>query len=323
MAVGGGRRGGRRRERASCIGLVLLALVAAPAPAAAQPESWRPAKNDSDPEPNFQDGIAAGLEGGLPLFACRGAVAGGIHLGRIRRDFPACHIGYGGQEVEVAPYEVLGVTWREATGNQAPNYSLVAGYEQVDMAANRIGTAPLYPCRTPFQGGVHLGQARAGERGCSVGFGGNQVVVWTYEVLAAAPMLTWVVGTPRSIPESAIAGGAEKSEPFFVCRAAGPSGLHPGKVKRTSLGCSIVSQGSEAVVDRFEVLVPRWIQANAGSVPVAAMPSGRENGANQYVCRARSRNTVQVGKVNEQLTGCHVGMDGREVVFKDYEVLGQ
>ena len=298
---------------------LLLAATIVPTQAA----TWRAAQNDAELEVNFTDAIAAGVENGLPLAACRGPLAGGVQVGRIRRDFTTCHVGYGGREVEASPFEMLGTAWQEATGPQAPNDSLVAGYELVEREPNRISTNRLHPCRTGFQGGVHLGQTRSGERGCSIGFGGKQIVAWVYEVLSAAPMLTWVVSTPRSIPETAIVGGSEKGEPFFVCRAASLAGLHPGKVKRSSLGCSIVTQGNEAVVDRFEVLVSRWIQANGGSVPVAAMPSGRENSGSQYVCRTRSRNTVQVGKVSEQLNGCHVGMDGREVIFKDYEVLGQ
>jgi hypothetical protein len=313
-----------RAQLGACLGLALALSGAATALAAeARPELWRPVQNEGDAEAVFQDAIAAGIENNFPLYVCRGAVAGNMHLGRIRRDFAACHIGYGGREIEAAPYEVLSVTWREAQGADAPPESLVAGYEQVEPEPGKLTTNRLYPCRTLFQGGMHLGQTRAGERGCSVGYGGKQVVVWTYEVLAAAPMLTWAVGTPRSIPDSAIAGGSEKGEAFYVCRAASVAGVHPGKVKRSSLGCSIVSQGGEAVVDRFEVLVPRWVPANGGSVPVGALPSGREYGAIQFICRARSRNTVQVGKVNEALNGCHVGMDGREVVFKDYEVMGQ
>ncbi len=298
---------------------MLLAVASMPTNAA----TWRSAQNDAELDLNFTDAIVAGMENGLPLFACRGALAGSVHVGRIRRDFVTCHIGYGGREVEASPFETLGVTWQEATGSQAPGDSLVAGYEQVGQDFGRINANRLYPCRTAFQGGIHLGQTRSGERGCSIGYGGKQIVAWAYEVLAASPILTWVVSTPRSIPETAIIGGSEKGESFFICRAASLAGLHPGKVKRSSLGCSIVTQGNEAVVERFEVLVPHWTQANGGTVPVAAMPSGRENSGTQYVCRARSRNTVQVGKVSEQLSGCHVGMDGREVIFKDYEVLGQ
>lgn len=303
--------------------MVLLTLLLATAAGPAQAATWRAAQNDAELDVNFIDAVAAGVETGLTLATCRGPLAGGVHVGRVRRDFTTCHIGYGGREVEVSPFEMLGVVWQEAAGVQTPNDSLVAGYELVEREPNHIATNRLYPCRTRFQGGVHLGQTRSGERGCSIGFGGKQIVVWVYEVLSAAPMLSWVVSTPRSVPETAIVGGSEKGESFFVCRAASLAGLHPGKVKRSSLGCSIVTQGNEAVVERFEVLVPRWIQANGGSVPVAAMPAGRENSGTQYVCRTRSRNTVQVGKVSEQLNGCHVGMDGREVIFKDYEVLGQ
>ena len=267
---------------------------------------------------SLSDDLAAGQENGLALVPCRAVIKNDMHLGRIRSDFAGCHIGFDGRETEVAPYETLGLTWR--SGGAAP---LVAGEENVQQPEAGLETVPLHPCRAAYNGGVHLGEVRAGERGCSFGFGGKRIQTAVGEVLQGAPWLTWARAMARSLPDAAVAGGAEDGEAFYVCRAADRDGLHPGKVKRSSAGCSIVSEGREASLDRFEVLVAHWVGARGGTVPVPAVLAGREAGRPQYVCRAQTRDGLEIGKVNEALGGCHVGMLGREVVVPEYEVLSQ
>jgi len=46
-------------------------------------------------------------ENGNPLFVARANVGGGVHPGKIRFDFGAAFIGFGGQEIRVQTYEVL------------------------------------------------------------------------------------------------------------------------------------------------------------------------------------------------------------------------
>ncbi len=49
----------------------------------------------------------AGQEQGRSLYIARARYNNGVHPGKIRSDFKACNIGWGGTEIEIASYEVL------------------------------------------------------------------------------------------------------------------------------------------------------------------------------------------------------------------------
>jgi len=52
--------------------------------------------------------LPAGREAnGAPLYLCRAFFNGGLHPGKIRREFNGCNIPYGGREQRVSNYEVL------------------------------------------------------------------------------------------------------------------------------------------------------------------------------------------------------------------------
>lgn len=304
----------------AAVGLAALFASAAPS-AAIVPEwdGWRAAALDGATP--FQDAAAVGREPDGALFACRALLNQDVHVGRTRVDFKGCHIGFDGREIEVKPFELLFLSWKSGDAGLAG--ALAAGTERVPSTETPFATETLFICRTSYGGAIHSGQARAGEKGCVFGFGGKRLVASSYELLQAAPWLGWVSATVRNLPDASVVSGMEGGEPFYACRAADRNGLHPGKVKRGFIGCSIVSEGHETTVDRFEVLTPRWIGGHAGTVPVGAYLAGYERGGGQFVCRAQNRDSVQVGKVSDTLNGCHVGMQGREVVIPDYEVLSQ
>ncbi|MFO1074445.1 MAG: DUF3421 domain-containing protein [Geminicoccaceae bacterium] len=323
-----GRRGRRRRSHRRWLGVLLvvpaLALLAAWLPGGmlfGASDSWRPATPEQ--RPDLDNAVAVGRESGLPLYPCRGLIQGGMQLGRLRGDFGGCHIGYGGREVEVASFEVLTSRWQRATGWDLPAGATPAGTLLDTSAVGGFTSTGLYVCRAVHEGGLHPGQAEARRKGCSFGFGGRIVVAQTYDMLENMPWTVWAAATPETVPEDAIVGGGEGGEPLLICRAADSTGLHPGKLRRSGKGCSIVSGGDELIVPRFEVLVPRWIASKASAMPVAAMPMGRENAALQFVCRARAGRDLQIGKASTSLEGCHVGMDGREVIVGSFEVLSQ
>lgn len=284
-------------------------------------DCWRSVGQDSG-HTALQDAVAAGQESGIPLYPCRSTVDSDVRIGRVRADFGGCHVGYAGREVEITPYAVLTASWKAGAVNTPPE-SLGVGEELAASPEGRLDLVKLYLCRASYQGAVHSGQAKAGERGCSFGYGGKQIVAQTYDILQTAPWLTWTGAVARNLPDNAIASGSEGGESVFACRAASRNGLHPGKIKKSSLGCNIVSDGREVVVERFEVLVSKWSIANAGTAPVSAYPAGWESGGSQFVCRAQYRSTMQIGRVSEALGGCHVGMQSTEVIFKEYEVLTQ
>lgn len=287
--------------------------------AQAQWDGWRPGAPGAGTV--LADAIPIGRETDGLLYACRAMRGHDMHVGRLRKDFGGCHIGFDGRETEVTPFEVLAVSWR--ADDLAATNALVAGIERVANSETPFATLSLYVCHASYLGAVHSGQARSGEQGCSFGFGGKRIVSTTYELLQSSLWLNWVSATTRTIPRDAVVTGMEGAEAFYACRAADKNGLHPGKVKRGPIGCSIVSEGREVTSDRFEVLAPHWSGGHAGTTPVGAYLAGRENGEGQFLCRAQSGNSVQIGKVSDALGGCHVGMQGREVVLLEYDVLTQ
>jgi uncharacterized protein DUF3421 len=70
------------------------------------------------------------------------------------------------------------VRWEAATNGVVPAGAVAYGRE----ADGR----PQFACRGELRGGTHLGKISAGLRGCSVGYGGREVTLTSYEVLAQA-----------------------------------------------------------------------------------------------------------------------------------------
>jgi hypothetical protein len=139
-----------------------------------QDEFWRPASNGEVPRGAFR----AGGEEGNPLFVCRAAHEGGLHPGKIRRDFDGCLIPFGGKEIHEKNYEVLvgmeDARWIPASNGQIPRFAFKAGYE---------GGESMFVCRGRIEGGLHPGKIRSGFDGCLISYGGGERHVPNYEVL--------------------------------------------------------------------------------------------------------------------------------------------
>lgn len=125
------------------------------------------------------DGAAvAGYEqDGSPLFIARAEYNGGVHPGKIRNEFQAANIPYGGNEVKVNPYQVLvGPTkWEAAENGEIPLGAIVAGRE--------ADGSPLYVARAEYAGGLHPGKVRPEFGAANIPYGGKEVKVSCYEVL--------------------------------------------------------------------------------------------------------------------------------------------
>lgn len=267
--------------------------------------------------------VIIGVEESLPLYACRAVVGGGTQPGRFRNDFSGCHIGYAGQELSVVPFEILATSWQAGTEGSISPGSIRAGQRIQSKLANRFGLISLHPCRVVYQGGQQLGEVAQGDLGCNFGYGGRQVTEKNYQVLWGAPWMAWIEGIAHQIPDSAIIGGRENEEPMYMCLASDKNGIHPGKIKMSSTGCSIASGGKEIVQSQFLLLVPRWLPGSSGTTPLAALPVGQDREDILYLCRAKIRNSTQIGRISDQLAMCHVGMMGREVSVQSYDVLSE
>jgi hypothetical protein len=294
-------------------------LVASAAPGWAPPPSNWASAVVSAPA-SLRDAVPIGLEEGLSLYACRASLDDNTEIGRFRKDFGGCHIGYDGKEVEVETFQVLGAVWVDGAGGASS--PLIAGSTLV-AESTPINTRPVFVCRADFHGATHVGSAEPNRSGCTFGFGGQVITSENYSVLQAAPWMTWSAAMPGSLPADAVVGGEEGKEPFLICRAATKQGLIAGKIKASAPGCSVPSEGAEVVERIFEVLVPRWQVSNGGAIPVAGVTGGYDRASLLYPCRAKHRGTVQPGRANDALGGCHVGMHSTEISLRDYEILVQ
>jgi len=135
---------------------------------------WKAASGGSIP-----DGAPAlGHEAdGTALFVARAKHEGGLHPGKVRPEFGAANIPYGGKEVKVNSYEVFvgPVRWEKAQDGAIPEGAIAAGHESNETV--------LFVARAEYEGGVHPGKVRPEFGGANIPYGGQEIKVNPYEVL--------------------------------------------------------------------------------------------------------------------------------------------
>jgi hypothetical protein len=125
-------------------------------------------------DPILSGALVGGSEDGRALYICRAIYNNGIHPGKFRADLGGCNIGWGGKEVTVPSYTFLYPHWEKTV-------------TEVEYAPGTEGGKPLYICRAPYQNGLHPGKYRQDLGGCNIGWGGKEVTVTNYELLAPPP----------------------------------------------------------------------------------------------------------------------------------------
>ena len=136
--------------------------------------TWITATNGSIPEGAAVNGHE---QDGRPLFVCRAFLNEGLHPGKVRPEFGAANIPFGGREVKVGTYQVLmnPGRWVAASGGLIPEDAVVAGHE--------ADGEPLFVARAIFQGGLHPGKVRLAFKAANVGFANKEQKAFQYEVL--------------------------------------------------------------------------------------------------------------------------------------------
>ncbi|MFN4283413.1 MAG: DM9 repeat-containing protein [Alphaproteobacteria bacterium] len=148
--------------------------------------------------------------------------------------------------VAVAPAKLAWVAGRQ--GAARPNTALVAGQE---------GGQPVSICRAPYNNGVHPGKL-LGTNGCSIGWGGREIMIPQFEVLTGTPQAQqaakWVRAQGGQSAPGAYVGGGEPGRPqLVVCRAPFQNGVITGKL--VVQFCNISAGGREIQAPQYEVLV--------------------------------------------------------------------
>ena len=125
---------------------------------------------------------------GENLYIARARYRGGLHPGKVRPEFGAANIPWGGKEEKVKCYEVFvgNGKWVQASGGNIPVGAIKAGKE--------ADGKPLYIARAYYEGGLHPGKVRPEFGAANIPWGHKEVKVYNYEVLVQAD------SPPSSVP---------------------------------------------------------------------------------------------------------------------------
>ena len=119
--------------------------------------------------------VVGGYENNHMLYVCKTNYNGGAHTGKIVGQ--NCNFGWGGREVTSSHYETLvsrrPLNWVPAQNGMIPGNAIPGGFENGH---------PLYICQANYEGGTHPGKIVGSN--CNFGYGGREVSVSDYNVLA-------------------------------------------------------------------------------------------------------------------------------------------
>ena len=191
-----------------------------------------------------------------------------------------------------------------------PCTSAVARLAWVRMGRLRLARSPL-----------QLGEIGAGYPGCLVPYSGRGILLGTYEVLVAENPSMPLAVDPASggfVPQDAVRAGTDADgSPLYLCSALYAGLGHPGKLHPSFGGCNISYAGVEHTISSYLVFRPNWL-----GIGKYDFPSGTDsNGAPLHVCRAYLNGNLYPGKTQETWKTCNFGLNGKEEMLANYEIL--
>ncbi|CAH1173738.1 unnamed protein product [Phaedon cochleariae] len=148
----------------------------------------------------------------------------------------------------------------------------------------------------------------------------------------AAPVISptsyqWIDTTAYGgVPPTAFRGGVDiDGHPIYVGRAFHAGDWIPAKVIPGKHVAYICHNGREHAKDRFQVLCEQhfhWLPDYGGRVPYGAVEGGRtSSGEPLYIGRVHHQGSHTVGKIHPSHGVCYIPFDGKEVSYRNYEVL--
>jgi hypothetical protein len=251
------------------------------------------------------DAIIGGADDdGTPLIVCRAWVGLQWLPGKTRADWGTCDIGLNGSETFISDYHVMVPAWAArgagVLANQAP--------PAIGHAAD--GTAQYF-CRGNYNGSLVPGHMGEGDAGCHVGWGNQEIVLASYQILSNASLPMQARGSfPGLMQKDAIVAGTEADgTPLYLCLGVWNGGLYPGKMQSGWGACDIGGGGTEQWATTYQVVVPHF--ETSGPMFPAGDPV---NGLTVGACRASINGAAnkQVGRTHYAGT-CEIGYGGRDV----------
>jgi len=235
----------------------------------------------------------------------------------------ACYVSYNGKEILVDNFEVLThdarLAWEPQSDGRVAEGAVSSGRE---------GNEELFIGRAPFQGSMTIGKIHPSHRCLYFPYNGKEERATHYEVLVyKKPKAQWQPTTSTSlVPKDAIIGGRDTDgAQIYVGRASHEGDLLPCKVIPSKKVAYVAYNGSEITKHNYEILVGgdlQWTREKNGKVPQGAFPAGRtKQGETLFIGRVDHNRSQTIGKVH-QTHGClYIPYGGKELSFKEYEVL--
>jgi hypothetical protein len=217
------------------------------------------------------------------------------------------------------------------------------------LPVTSAGAPTYYICRAAFEGGLHPGWTVAGAGYCSIGWGGLQYTLNTYQIWVD----DWQPATNGNVPANAIPFGQEGPYPApvtertrYACQVLDPAnGLASGKVAPDLGSCDFGWGNSEQYQPSYNVLVDSalgMIDSTGGAKTTASaanpstayavgpylvygiggtdtvpdsLVSGYEanGGPVLYLCSAYYEDGYQIGKISAVMNGCDISYGGAEI----------
>lgn len=235
----------------------------------------------------------------------------------------ACYVSYNGKEVLVENFEVLTndsrFAWESSSDGRVPEGAVSTGRE---------GNEELYVGRATFQNSLTIGKVHASHRCLYFPYNGKEERATHYEVLVyKKPKAFWQHTTASSpVPHNAVLGGRDTNgSQIYIGRASHDGDLIPCKIIPSHKVAYVAYNGDEISKQSFEILVGgdfKWGRERNGSVPPRAFQAGRtKQGETLFIGRVDHNRSQTIGKVHQSHGCLYIPYGGKELSFKEYEVL--
>lgn len=129
-------------------------------------------------------------------------------------------------------------------GFPLPPNAVLAGFETRPYSK-------LYVCRAFYSGGIHPGKL-VDNSTCRIGWGGDEISLFKYEVLVSFAPLQWKETYNGYLPRNAMQGGHQFDGPLFICRGNYRGNRLVGKVYKGA--CHVAWKGKEVLLRNYSVL---------------------------------------------------------------------
>uniref|UniRef100_A0AAG5D8L7 DUF3421 domain-containing protein n=1 Tax=Anopheles atroparvus TaxID=41427 RepID=A0AAG5D8L7_ANOAO len=248
---------------------------------------------------------AAGMsEEGEPLYFGRVKQNGRYVYGKVQRSHGVCYVPLYGKETPFKEYQIFvkSSPKPETTEHAAvADLSEEATYAETDAKELRAFLARPAP-----------------------GNSAKRHELYTTR-MSNPPVESWeIVFDAERLPRHAVLVDWIREPGMYIGRSRHEGSITPGFAIPESGACHIVWGGREWIKENYEILCDYngvFVRTHGDVIPEDALLAGEsELGEALYIGRVMQGGRVLVGKVQPSHGGCYVPIDGREVLFANYEI---